>query len=590
MLHIICDKGKNFEGVIEAIQREFGLNDKYISYDQPKVYVTNHAKRELLEGKYIPKIRADFRVKQGVELYGLVDDVQTIVNNFIENNCFSADNDDNKCFLKYQPEGYFTEVNLFDAKEEYHRILQQGGGKPTPLQLTEREKKSVYNIVIKRLNCLPDLPRTHRAFEAYFHRFNEIGLKYYRISEENDTDERTVKNLFVNAFAFYYQNHIEKNYFSLDIRRMRDDDSFNLYQHFKDEQIKIPTGEQQNSKWYGEKDETKLKSMVEEQRQFYGFKKSVFSYDKFDSFTEFKLARFMDEKLPGRALIKKDSNGVVSESYPGEWKEMNFWLRNQRQIFFTYGTKRYYPDFIVYKDDILYLIETKGEVFSDYRKNALLLRLNDVEGIGDIKKYKSVIVFSENLDFDIKESADLETLIQRSELAQYRMQVHSEMVADPPAEEKYSKYIPVYSPEKAHKKFIKGQKSGKPDGWFAFPLALKQERFPESVFATQVKGTALAPRYGHNEWIVLEYQEDFSTAIDKIGLVWHEAVNDEDYMDGYTIREIKLEDSKTKKSLFAKSLNLKPINEDYEPIIISDLARGDEISVIGMEYVFESPF
>lgn len=590
MLHIICDKGKNFEGVIEAIQHEFGLNEKYLSFDQPKIYVTNQAKRELLEGKYIPKIRADFRVRQGVELYGLVEDVETIVGNFLENNCFSGDDDGVKCFLKYKPEGYFTEVNLFGEKEEYHRALQQGGGKPAPLRLTERERKGVYNIVIKRLNCLPDLPRTHRAFEAYFQKLNEIGLKYYRISEENDTDERMAKSLFVNAFAFYYQNHIEKSYFSLDIRRLRDDDSWNLYQHFKDEQIKIPASEQLNSKWYSEKDEGKLKSMVEEQRQFYGFRKSVYAYDKFDSFPEFKLARFLDEKLPGRELIKKEGYGVVSESYPGEWKQMNFWLRNQRQIFFTYGTKRYYPDFIVHKDGTLYLIETKGEVFSDNRKNALLLKLNDVEGIGDIRQYKSVIVFSENLDYDIKESADLETLIKRAETTQYRMQTHSEMVADPPAKEKYTKYVPVYSPEKALKRFVKEQKTGKPDGWYKFELAPGQEKFPESVFATQVKGTAMAPQKGHNEFIVLEYQEDFSKAVGKIALIWHEDIRDENYTDGFTIREVRLEDSKTKKSLFSKLLILQPVNEEYEPIVISDLARGDEAVVIGMEYVFESPF
>lgn len=591
MLHIICDKGKNFEGVIEAIQREFGLNDKYLSLDQPKIYVTNYVKRELLEGKYIPKIRADFRVKQGISLYGLVEDVETIVQNFIANNCFSGDKDtDGLTFLKYQPEGYFTEVNLFGQKEEYHRVLRQGGGKPSALRLTTKERKAAYGIIIKRLNCLPDLPRTHRAFEAYFERLNAIGLHYYRISEANDTDERMAKSLFVNAFAFYYQNHIEKNYFSLDVQRLREDDSWSLYKQFKNEQIKIPANEQNDLKWHKIGDEEKYRDMVEEQRQFYGFHKSAHAYDKFDSYPEFQLARFLDEKLPGSNLNRKDGYGIVAESYSGEWKNMNFWLRNQRQIYFTYGTKRYFPDFIIHQNGILYLIETKGEVFSDYRKNALLLKLNEVEGIGDIQGYKSVVVFSENLKYDLSESADLEALILRAEMAQYRMQVHSEMVANPPEEDKYVKYIPVYSPEKAHRKYVKGQKTAKPDGWFEFLLPHGQERFPDTVFATQVKGTALAPRYNHNEWIQLEYSEDFGGAIGQIALVFHEDIQDEGYLQGFCIRRVVLEDARFKKSLFAKVLRLESINKEYDDIVIDNLARGDEAVIIGREYSGISPF
>ena len=38
--------------------------------------------------------------------------------------------------------------------------------------------------------------------------------------------------------------------------------------------------------------------------------------------------------------------------------------------------KKYYPDFIVFKDDYIYVIETKGEVFSDTKKNMLLKMRN----------------------------------------------------------------------------------------------------------------------------------------------------------------------------------------------------------------------
>src|SRR5690606_39081236 len=81
-LHIVCDKGKNFEEQIEAIQKEFGLIDKYLSYEKDKKQVVNSAKSHLLDGKYLPHIKADLKVKEEnghkVSLIDLISDTNAI--------------------------------------------------------------------------------------------------------------------------------------------------------------------------------------------------------------------------------------------------------------------------------------------------------------------------------------------------------------------------------------------------------------------------------------------------------------------------------------------------------------------------------
>jgi len=89
-LHIVCDQGKNFEEVITAIQQEFGLNNKYLSFDKPKRPIINKAKSELLKGKYVPHIKADFKAQEGVSLINLINDYDTVVAKYTDDNCFAG--------------------------------------------------------------------------------------------------------------------------------------------------------------------------------------------------------------------------------------------------------------------------------------------------------------------------------------------------------------------------------------------------------------------------------------------------------------------------------------------------------------------
>ena len=77
---------------------------------------------------------------------------------------------------------------------------------------------------------------------------------------------------------------------------------------------------------------TQLKGNV-----FTGFNKSWFEFNSFDVGPEFRLA-------------------IVLDSCP----DVEFWIRNRRHFGFHYGSHWYYPDFIVYANKKLYIIEPKG--------------------------------------------------------------------------------------------------------------------------------------------------------------------------------------------------------------------------------------
>jgi superfamily II DNA or RNA helicase len=556
-LHVICDQGKNFEEVITSIQKEFGLNNKYLSFDKKRSPIINNSKSELLDGKYIPHIRADFKAKENVNLIELISDVETITSKYIEDNCFEGESDEIKRYIKYRPDSFFLEVDVFSDKHTYHKQIKDSKGIPTKMILGEKELNGIYGVIIKTLYCIQDKISTKMLFQKYLDRLNQIGLEYYRI---DDSDDKLASNLFISSFSFFYRNHVEKNFYSLDFKQLNELENWNLKSHFKSHELKIPEDQILNNKRTKEKDKQKLIELIEAQYHFYGFEKSVYDYVKFDSFPEFQFSSYIDDVL-------KD-------------KPPFFWVRNQRNIHFDYGSKKYYPDFFAFKDDILYVVECKGEKFSDTKKNALLEKLNSIEGIGTVKGYNGVLVFSSQLDKMGNDYLPFDKFIIESEMALVKHQSKANLIPDPNSTEKFIKYIPVYSPNNAYKKFVKDQKTPKPDGWLEVNVI--SEKYPESSFAIQVKGDALAPDFSHNDYIILNYSPNVSESLGKISLVHSELINDE-YEGNFTLRKIEISEITIPNSLFPiKQVLLKGTNSDFNDIVLSEINIEQTISVIGI--------
>jgi len=184
-------------------------------------------------------------------------------------------------------------------------------------------------------------------------------------------------NLFRDAFCNSYRNKIEKDYFNLDFREIQTEDSFYLPTYFKDYEIKIPDDLIRNQLKLKIRNKEKSLELIDQQVHFYGYERSAYDYDKFDSYTEFHFADYVNQLL---------------EKNPSDKRA--FWVRNQRNVYFEYGSRKYYPDFLLFKDNQFYIVETKCEIFADHKKNALLSRLEHLPPDEDGTSYKGLLVFS----------------------------------------------------------------------------------------------------------------------------------------------------------------------------------------------------
>ncbi len=428
-LHVVCDQGKNFEEVIQAIQQEFGLTDKYLSYDKEKVSVRNWPKSNLLERRALPRIRAEFKVRPGVRLLDhLVGNIDGIVNNYLESNCLEGMQDTLKRFIKYRPESFFVEVDVFADKQIYHKQIKEAGGQEHPLEVTDKAMKDAYGIIQKNLPCLPDIHRVQDCFEAYRKKFNEIGLKFYKIDE---SDEKLCLKHFVHSFVFFYRNHIEKSYYELDFGTMEALQHWNLKTAFDEYGLQLPQDQVENDALERIKDEQKLLERIQQQFCFYGYKGNVYDYVKFDTLTEKKLADYIE------ILVGEDDN------------ERPFWVRNERNVWFEYGNHRYYPDFLMYHHGILYVVEAKGEIYSDYRKNLLLAELDKYDGC------KGVLVYSGAIDVLEEEEPNINNFISISSDFKKKFDKIEVLKKKPPDDYKFINFVPAYTTNKAYRKYVK---------------------------------------------------------------------------------------------------------------------------------------
>jgi type III restriction enzyme len=599
-LHIICDKGKAFEDVIEAVQKDFGLNSKYLGFEKPNTSkITNKVKAPLIDKLYVPHIKADLKIKQDVNIMDEIRNVDLIVNNYIDQNCFLNEGKTDKRIIGYKPDGFFTEVDILSDPREYLAQLRKVTSVFNVLALTENDALTILNIIlnIRKLPCIPDTEKVKEIFKSYITRFNELELRYPYISE---SDDRLAKQAFIDSFSNFYYNHIFNKVYRLDFNDITDERKLFLKDKFKDYDLNMPSDQVENDTQKKVKEKEKLVNLIEEQYNFYGFDGSVYDYDKFDSHTEFQMAKYLDFILKSggaasgkvielKGKKKDEENGSLAIAaepkvvYGSGSNQKGFWVRNQRNISFSYGAQNYYPDFIFFKDSVLFVIETKGEVFSDSKKNELLRHLDVIPGSGEIKKFKGLIVFSQQMDKMKDEYVDFDKFIAEAESNFYRHQSKSSVLKSIKEEDKFKHYLPAYSPKTARKKFVDLNSEIEQEGWSKVP----ESDYPKNCFVVQVKGDALEPDYSHNSYIILQTISDVAEVKGNIALVYNENI-ESDYTEGYTIRRLELEQVSGKKSLFPETrLTLKATNPLVENIVLSEIKSNEEIKLIGMLKVIE---
>jgi superfamily II DNA or RNA helicase len=562
-LHVVCDQGKNFEEVITSIQQEFGLNSKYLSFDKVKEKTTNASKTELLRGKYLPHIKADFKVKDGADLFSIIGDAKTVVERYIEHNCFRASEEESQPFLKFKPDSFFVEVDIFASQREYHKQLQETGGKAESLRLTNSHAEKIYGLAQRFLFCLPDTSAVKECFQRYCDAINNVGLQFYSL---DDGDRRLAENLLISTFGQFYRSYVEKHYFKLDFQALSELESWNLASHFKDYQIVIPKDQVRNKTLGKSLPKEEVSDLIGAGYHFFGFDKSIYDYDCFDSYPEFQLATYVDS-----------SEGYSNRS--------EFWIRNRRNIHFTYGSRRYFPDFIVFKDKKLYVIETKGEIYSDSQKNALLDRLNEVPGDANVEGYRGVLVYSTHIEEVLKNADGLEALAEVASHIAKKVLSTSRLVPSPPEAERFVSYVPAFSASSAYKRFIKGLTAIRPDGWLE--VQKSEAGYPVNVFASQVKGAALSPEHPHDSWLLFKKPESVVEGLNQVCLV-HAKRIDDDYEKGFVIRRLEVSEIRTSTSLFpVQQIVLASTNGEHSSIILESTGVEQEVEIVGVLYSHE---
>ncbi len=562
-LHIVCDKGASFEEVVLQIQQEFGLNDKTFAMERgAEEVIENPVKTEKLKGIQIPKVTIDFKRKQGANIQNVITNYDKIIKDFLVSNSFNREIDsENKSFLKYTPNSFFTEVDLFTDEKVFHKLGEDQNWNYDTLEISEKDMKEVYGRVLKELQAIPDIPKTYTTFQEYGKLLNEVGFYFYNL---DDVDYKLAINRFKDSFTYFYIHYVENEYFELDLDTLdSESNTWWLQNEFKTEKIKIRTKDKNNnSRNITDKDE--LIALIKNGYYFYGYENSAYDYDKFDSYPEKQLADYVNH------LIEQEPD-----------KTAPFWLRNERNIHFKYGTHKYFPDFIFFYNKIIYVIEIKGEAFSNVKKNRLLLELNNVGGIGKVDSYVGMVVF----EVQMKNLNDLTKSFDefRAEAEEYfnQLQTKSEVIADDevPTELKYKEYVPAYEAKQAYSKFIL-HKEPKSLKW----LKVKPDDYSQSIFATMVKNNDLGEEF-KNKWILMDNTplnpEDLEN---KTILAYHPGIDDDSYKKkGLTIKTFNYKEITRKIGMFDETLRTIILSNFLEEKIKLE-QKLEEFSVIGFKF------
>ena len=547
-LHIICDKGASFEDVIMEIQKEFGLNDKTFALERgEEMIIKNSVKKNKIQGVRIPKIKVDFKRKKDVSIQKVIENYDKIIQDYIESNCFNRTIEDEQLhFIKYSPNNFFTEIDLFADESIFHKMGEEQNWNYDTLEITEKDVKEIYGRIITKLKPIPDVPKNYKVFMEYAKLLNDLKIYFYNL---DDVDRKLAINRLKDSFIYFFIHYVENEYFELDMKTLdAESDTWLLPNQFNDVNIKVRKKDVNNNS-RELTDEKKTIEKIKTGYYFYGYNNSIYDYDKFDSYPEKQLADYLEN-----ILVKSENDN-------------QFWIRNERNIYFKYGTHKYYPDFIFLHNNILYVIEIKGEIFSNVKKNRLLLELNNVKPLGELERYKGVVVFQVQMRNLKNNLIEFDRFIAEAEEYYERVQTKSILLPDNevPEDLKQIEYVIALEPIQAFNKFV-NDKEPKNLMW----LKVDKANYPQTVFATLVKNTDLGIDL-KNKWILMDSNPSPTDINDgAIMLCHHPDIQSKPYKKNLTIRHV---------NIIEKQIEVGFFKDVEKTAILSNIDNNDEIEI-----------
>ena len=182
---------------------------------------------------------------------------------------------------------------------------------------------------------------------------------------------------------------------------------------------------------------------------------------------------------------------------------------------------------------------------------------------------KGVLVYSGAIDELEDQKQDIEIFLQIAQAFKEKFDYHQLLEKDPPEEDRYLKYIPVYDPKRAFRKYIKKQKTADL-GWLPVKEGVD---YPNSCFALQMEDGG---------WEYFDTKFKIEDCPGKLILIQSDKFDIEEIICG----KLTLTQREIKENLLKTTINdlcIEKYGSDTEKIILEGISEGD-FEIIGVKW------
>lgn len=333
ILHVISNKGSNFDLFISNLREEMGLSGEDFKEETFSVEKSNKINMLFEENhsKLIPLIELKRKFSPSPDLFLKDLNYEALeINQWVIEHTRTIDG---SRFFTFEEESSPTERDLVtnDSLERGSSNYNLGQFSLDPVEIGKFSR-----VLVEKLPVLPSSDKTREKLISAILRINSEGIKYA------DSGKNSGKIIALKTLQ-ELENHIKKvinSKFESTVSRKK----VQLSSIFPDSKIILEATSSEMTKYINLKKWNELGPLDKIKRsdliggkEIYGFERSWYEYNSFDSGQEFRFACILDQ-----------IDGV------------DFWIRNKRQMVHYYSYYKYYPDFLVKSGDRFYLIEVKG--------------------------------------------------------------------------------------------------------------------------------------------------------------------------------------------------------------------------------------
>jgi hypothetical protein len=100
--------------------------------------------QDKIKGIQIPKIKIDLKRKQDANILEVIKNYDKIISDYLETNSFNREIDGVKTkFLRYTPDNFFTEIDLFTDENMFHKLGEDQNWNFEKLIISEKDMKEI---------------------------------------------------------------------------------------------------------------------------------------------------------------------------------------------------------------------------------------------------------------------------------------------------------------------------------------------------------------------------------------------------------------------------------------------------------------